>query len=78
MAEPARRREAPDDVPALDPYAVRRAYQHHRARRYARLEQRRARQIARLRFLIVLTVLLALFVFLGLSTWREIERLFGL
>ena len=78
MAEPARRPQAPDDVPALDPHAVRRAYQHHRARRYARIEQRRRRQYARLRFLVVLTVLLALFLFLGLTIWREIERLFGL
>lgn len=83
MAEPATRSRAGDDAPALDapplePGAVDRAYLQERARRRARIERSRERRRAAFRFWFVLLSLLALAVLLLLTTWREVERLFGL
>ncbi|MBA3364515.1 MAG: hypothetical protein H0U03_01835 [Actinobacteria bacterium] len=70
--------EPQEEAPEVDPWAVDRAYWLHRARRQARLDRRQARRNAHLRFLFVIVVLLTLSVFLGLTVWHEIERLFGL
>lgn len=78
MAEPARRREAVDEPPPLDPNAVERAYRFHRTRRRIREERTRERSLARLRFLAVLVALLVLTAYVSLVVWRQIERLFGL
>lgn len=84
MAEPATRPaaggDAPshDDVPPYDPVAVDRAYLQERARRRARVERRRAKRRAGLRFWLVVLLLLVASVLLSLTIWREIERLFGL
>ena len=67
-----------DEAPALDPDAVRRSYHLHRARRKARVEHRRRTKRAGARFWVVLVLLVAVCVFLALTTWREIGRLFGL
>lgn len=89
MAQPARRRDdallepgypalpGPDDPP-LDPEARARAYRQARLRRYARIERDRAQRYAGLRFWVVLLVLVAASIFVTLTAWREIERLFGL
>lgn len=78
MAEPARRRQA-KALPPIDPApAVDRAYHLHRARRRARIEHKRNTRRASLRFWIFLLVLLGLAIFLALTVWREIQRLFGL
>jgi hypothetical protein len=78
MAHPARRvAPAPEDPP-VDPTVVDRAYLYHRARRRARLEHKREQGRARLRFLVVLLVLVGLAVFLVLTTWHEIQSIFGL
>jgi hypothetical protein len=69
---------AEGETPALDPDAVRRSYQHHRARRRARVEHTRRTKRAGARFWIVFVLLVAAFVLLALTTWREIGRLFGL
>jgi hypothetical protein len=81
-------REAPRDsvadafateaTPPVDPDAVRRSYLLHRARRKARIEHRRRSKRAGARFWLVLVVLLGVCVFLALTTWREVGRLFGL
>jgi hypothetical protein len=78
MAEPATRARAGDDAPEFDPVAVDRAYLQERARRRARIERSRERRRAAIRFWVVLLALLALAVLLMLTTWREVERLFGL
>ncbi len=78
MAEPARRRDAVEDPPPLDPSAIDRAYRFHRARRRAREDRMREHTLARLRFLVVLLTLLVLASYLSLVVWRQIERLFGL
>jgi hypothetical protein len=72
------RATAEGETPALDPDAVRRSYQHHRARRRARVEHTRRTKRAGARFWVVFVLLVAAFVLLALTTWREIGRLFGL
>ena len=68
----------PDDAPSLDADAVRRSYQHHRARRRARVEHVRRTRRAGARFWVVLLLLLVACLVLAMTTWREIGRLFGL
>jgi hypothetical protein len=78
MAEPARRQDAVEDPPPIDPAAIDRAYRFHRARRRAREERVRERGLARLRFWAVLLAVLVLTAYLSLVVWHQIERLFGL
>lgn len=78
MAEPARRPDAVEDPPPIDPSAVDRAYRFHRARRHAREERVRERSLARFRFWAVLLTLFVLAAYLSLVVWRQIEQLFGL
>jgi cytochrome c-type biogenesis protein CcmH/NrfG len=78
MAEPARRPELVDEALQLDPVAVQRAYQVHRARRRAHRHQRRETKRANLRFWFVLLVLVALSVYLSVIIWHQVERTFGL
>ena len=78
MSQPARRRRTRQEVPKYDPTAVERAYATHRARREARVRRIRARRYARIRFFAVIVLLLALSVYVALTAWRELERLFGL
>ncbi len=66
------------DEPPIDPLAIERAYRFERAKRRARLERHRERRLAGLRFLAVVLTLLVLSVFLSLTIWEEIQRLFGL
>ena len=48
------------------------------ARRRARIERSREQRRAAIRFWVVVLGLLAVTVLLTVTTWREIERLFGL
>lgn len=66
-----------DDVPVVDHEAVRDTVRLHRARRKARIEHRKRMRHAGIRFWLVLLLLAAVAVFLALTTWREIARLFG-
>jgi hypothetical protein len=79
MAQPARRRlTLPIDEPPVDPEAIDRAYHYHRARRNARVRRKRENAQARLRFLLVFAVLVGLALFLLLTIWHEIQKVFGL
>lgn len=78
MAQPARKRRRAEDAAPVDPLAVQRAYRLERAKRHARLERQRARRRAGVRFFVMLALLLGLSVFLALTVWQEIQRLFGL
>jgi hypothetical protein len=78
MAQPARRAAAPPEAPPVDPQAIDRAYHYHRARRQARLRRQREKASARLRFLATFLVLVGLAIFLMLSSWHEIQKVFGL
>jgi hypothetical protein len=77
MAQPARRVVAPEESP-VDPEAIDRAYHYHRARRNARLRRKREKARARLRFVITFAVLVGLAIFLMLTIWHEVQRVFGL
>jgi type VI protein secretion system component VasF len=78
MAQPARRPEPVDEALELDPAAVQRAYQLHRARRRAHRNRQRETKRAKLRFWIVLLVLVAASVYLSIVIWHQIQRTFGL
>jgi len=77
VAQPVRT-PAEDESPTIDPVAVHQAYRRERARRRIRHERQRATKHARRRFWVVLVLLLAASVFLSVTLWHEIERLFGL
>ncbi len=64
-------------TPPLDPQAIERAYRLHRARRRARVERRREKRRAGLRFWLVVLVLIAASVTLGVLIVQEVQRLFG-
>ncbi len=82
MAQPAPSRrpttERPPESLPFDPHAARRAYRLQRLRRRARRDRIRERRLAAVRFVVVLCALLALSIFLTLTAWREVQRLFGL
>jgi hypothetical protein len=78
MAQPARRSVAAPEEPPVDPGAIDRAYHYHRARRNARVRRKREKAQARLRFTLTFLVLLGLAIFLMLTIWHEIEKVFGL
>ena len=86
MADEGRQRAAkgvvgalqPDDVPSLDADAVRRSYQHHQARRRARVEHVRRSRRGGARVGVARGVLGAAGVGIAVTTRREIGRLFGL
>ncbi len=78
MAQPARRVVAPPEEPPVDPEAIGRAYHYHRARRNARVRRRREKSRARLRFVLTFVVLAGLAIFLMLTIWHEVQKVFGL
>ena len=69
---------SPDEAPTVDPEAVRARYRHQRAVRRAKIERRKRTKRAGARFWVVLILLVAGFLLLALTTWREIGQLFGL
>ena len=77
MAQPARRVAAPEEPP-VDPEAIDRAYHYHRARRNAQRRRKRETSRARLRFIVTLALLVGLAVFLMLTIWHEVQKVFGL
>lgn len=64
--------------PPVDPTAVDRAYHFYRARRYAKIEHRRATRMAHARFWVILGILVLAVLVLGVTVWSEVTRLFGL
>jgi hypothetical protein len=80
MAQPARQtpEHDPDPPLPLDPLAVRQAYHRQRLLRKARKERIRQRRLAALRFGLFLALLLGMSLFLTLTAWHEVQRLFGI
>ena len=78
MAQPAPRDARPEAAPPVDPAAVARAYRRERLKRRARTRRERERRLAHLRFWFALVLLTSALLFLSLTVWNEIERLFGL
>jgi hypothetical protein len=62
----------------LDPTAIPRRYRHERLRRRALENRARERQLARLRFWLVVTIVIGASVGLSIVIWNQIQRLFGL
>jgi hypothetical protein len=62
----------------LDPTAIHRNYRRQRIKRRARQERARERNLARLRFWLALTAVLATSVALAIVIWNQIQQLFGL
>jgi hypothetical protein len=62
----------------LDPTAVQRAYRRERARRRAREDRARERQLAGLRFWVVVLAVIAGSVAIAVLIWQQIHHLFGL
>jgi hypothetical protein len=62
----------------LDPTAGHRNYRRQRIKRHARQERARERNLARLRFWLALTAVLATSVALAIVIWNQIQQLFGL
>jgi hypothetical protein len=75
MALPERK---PVEDELLDPTAVQRNYRHQRIKRRVREERAREKNLARLRFWLALTAVLATSIGLMLVIWNQIQRLFGL
>jgi anti-sigma-K factor RskA len=69
---------AREDEPPLDPEAIPRAYQRHRARRAAKAKRHREKRWAGVRFWLVLALVFVVAVVLATRTLGEIERVFGL
>ena len=62
----------------LDPTAIPRNYRRQRIKRRAREDRARERNLARLRFWLALTAVLATSIALSIVIWNQIEQLFGL
>ena len=73
MAEPL-----PQETAPIDPSAIAARYRYHRALRRARLLRRQESRLARYRFYIALTVLMAIAVAFVVGIWHQVQHLFGL
>jgi hypothetical protein len=62
----------------LDPTAVQRNYRRQRIKRRVREEKAYEKNLARLRFWLALTAVIATSIGLTLVIWNQIQRLFGL
>jgi type VI protein secretion system component VasF len=78
MGEPAPIATQPEEAPTHDPHAIAQAYSYHRARRAARIERRRQRRWARLRFWIVLACLLLAVAVIGVLILQQVQNIFGI
>ena len=68
-----------DEIPVVDdPAAFEQRYRYHRARRHARVRAKEESRLARYRFFIAMTVLIAIALTFVVAAWHEIQRLFGL
>ena len=75
MALPERK-QVEDEL--LDPTAVQRNYRRQRVKRRVREDRAREKNLARLRFWLALTAVLATSIGLTIVIWNQIQRLFGL
>ena len=62
----------------LDPIAVQRNYRRQRIKRRVREDRAYEKNLARLRFWLALTIVIATSIGLALVIWNQIQRLFGL
>ena len=76
MALPERQRV--DEEELLDPTAIHRNYRRQRIKRRVREERAREKNLARLRFWLALTAVVATSIGLAIVIWNQIQALFGL
>ena len=62
----------------LDPTAIQQNYRRQRIKRRAREDRARERNLARLRFWLAVTAVLATSIVLAVVIWNQIQQLFGL
>jgi len=67
-----------EEDPTVDPSVIELRYRYHRARRHAKVRAKEESRLARYRFYIAMTVLLAIAIAFVVLAFREIQRLFGL
>lgn len=68
----------PGEIPVSDAETRALRYRYHRARRTARVRAQEESRLARYRFYIAMTVLIAIAIVFLVLAWHEIQRLFGL
>ena len=67
-----------EEIPVSNAETRELRYRHHRARRHARIRAKEENRLARYRFFIAMTVLIAIAVLFVVLAWHEIQKLFGL
>lgn len=75
---PSEQPQEGEQIPLSDAETRELRYRYHRARRNARIRQKQETRLARYRFYVAMTVLLAIAVAFVVGSWHEIQRLFGL
>lgn len=78
MAEPAPIPSEMDEPPLHDPSSASRVYHYHRAKRAARIERRRERRWARIRFWFMLGCLLMVLAVIGVLILQQVQNVFGI
>jgi hypothetical protein len=78
MGKPAPIPNQLDEPPVHDPHSVAQAYRYHRARRAARIQRRRDRRWARLRFWLVLGCLLLAVAVICVLILQQVQNIFGI
>jgi hypothetical protein len=78
MGEPAPIPTQADEPPVPDPRSAAQAYRYHRARRAARIQLRRDRRWARLRFWLGLVCLLLAVAVIGVLILQQVQNIFGI
>jgi len=87
VAQRVRRKPAPpesappppaEDAPPLDSSTFELRYRYSRARRIARIRHRQENRLARFRFYIVMTVLVAIAIAFIVGSWHTIQHVFGI
>lgn len=68
----------PGEIPVSDQETRDLRYRYHRGRRVARVRAKEESRLARYRFYIAMTVLVAIAIVFLVLAWHEIQRLFGL
>ncbi|MDX6505156.1 MAG: hypothetical protein QOE29_2281 [Gaiellaceae bacterium] len=68
---------ATPERPPVDPRAVDQAYRAHRAKRRAKAQHARSKQLAGRRFAVLLVMLFLCSLFLIVTIWSAMQQLFG-
>jgi Tfp pilus assembly protein PilN len=78
VGEPSPIQPELDEPPRHDPHSALRTYRYHRARRAARVEQRRARKWARFRFWFMLGCLVLAAAVIIVLILQQVQNIFGI